>query len=278
MIDLSANPFFLDNESIDWVEKTIGAMTDSEKIWQLFADPLIGLNSQQILDYLVARPLGACSFRALNSTPEEARETLSSMQRQSKIPMLISADCGTGANGRLAGGTFVATAAQAGAATDSKKVAYDIGNIACRELGSVGYNWTFEPVGDLLLNWRNCLINTRAYSSDPDKVIECVDAFSKAADDNEFLSCLKHFPGDGWEERDQHIVAGNNGLSCDEWDDSFGKVYRHAISSGIKSIMIGHFTLPSWQRKLNPNLKDQDMDTACNRRIDKWSSERDSWL
>ena len=43
------------------------------------------------------------------------------------------------------------------------------------------------------------------------------------------VTCLKHFPGDGWEERDQHIVIANNGLSCEEWDETYGKVYRHFI-------------------------------------------------
>jgi beta-N-acetylhexosaminidase len=77
------------------------------------------------------------------------------------------------------------------------------------------------------------------------------------------VTCLKHYPGDGWEERDQHIVIGNNGLSCEEWDNSYGKVYSHFINDGLLSIMVGHFTMPAYQRKLNPNLQDKDIMPAC---------------
>ena len=75
--------------------------------------------------------------------------------------------------------------------------------------------------------------------------------------------CLKHFPGDGWEERDQHLAIGNNGLTCEEWDSTYGKIYRNAIEQGVLSIMVAHFTMPSYQRKLNPDLEDKDMQPAC---------------
>ena len=36
MIDLKANPFYLDDEAIAWVENTLAAMTTEEKAGQLF--------------------------------------------------------------------------------------------------------------------------------------------------------------------------------------------------------------------------------------------------
>ena len=36
MVDLRANPFFLNDEQITWVEDTIRSMTPEEKIGQLF--------------------------------------------------------------------------------------------------------------------------------------------------------------------------------------------------------------------------------------------------
>lgn len=263
MVDLRANPYFLSDEDVQWVEQTAAAMTEDEKIWQLFADPLMGRDQENLIAFLAEHPLGACPFRAGQFDNATARKILGAVQDAQKIPMLITADCGTGADGRLKTGTLVGTAAQAGAAPDNGETAYDIGSIACKELGAVGFNWAFEPVGDILLNWRNCLVNTRAFSSDPDRVITCVDQFLQAAKDNNFLPCLKHFPGDGWEERDQHIVEGNNGLSCEEWDATFGKVYQHCIDRGVPTIMVGHFTLPAYQKKLNPALRDADMTTAC---------------
>lgn len=263
MVDLKGNPFYLSDEDAAWVEQTIAGMTEDEKVWQLFADPLIGRDRVSLVEFLQTHPVGGCSFRAGELENAEARETLAQMQDNAKIPLLISADCGTGADGRLKHGTMIATAAQAGAAPDDGQVAYDIARAACRELGAVGFNWTFEPVGDILMNWRNCLVNTRAFGNNADRVITCVDQFIRGVEEQNFVPCLKHFPGDGWEERDQHIVQGNNGLSCEEWDATFGKVYAHCIQRGVKTIMVGHFTLPAYQRALNPALKDEEMVTAC---------------
>ena len=47
------------------------------------------------------------------------------------------------------------------------------------------------------------------------------------------VSCIKHWPGDGTEERDQHLVLGVNELSVEEWEESFGKVYRNHIENGV---------------------------------------------
>ena len=36
MIDLTANPFFLDQEAITWVEDTLASMTTAQKAGQVF--------------------------------------------------------------------------------------------------------------------------------------------------------------------------------------------------------------------------------------------------
>ena len=73
------------------------------------------------------------------------------------------------------------------------------------------------------------------------------------------VTCIKHFPGDGTEERDQHLVLGVNELSPEEWDASFGRVYKHHIDDGVEMFMAGHIALPYYQKKLNPRLADKDI-------------------
>ncbi len=34
------------------------------------------------------------------------------------------------------------------------------------------------------------------------------------------------FPGDGCDERDQHLVASVNDLSCEEWDATYGNYIK----------------------------------------------------
>lgn len=262
MVDIKANPFFLDDEAAAWVTDTIASMTMHEKICQLFADPLMGLSRDELVSFLERYPLGGIPFRAALFGNEEAQDIMADLQERAKIPYLYAGNCESGANGALPGGTLVASGAQVRAARDPE-IAYEVGRILGKETAAVGYNWTFGPVGDILMNWRNSLINTRAYGSDAAFVSQCVEAYNRGCMESGVAPCLKHFPGDGWEERDQHLAIGNNGLSCEEWDATFGLIYQDAIDQGVLSIMAAHFTLPAYQKRLNPGLKEEDMQPAC---------------
>ncbi|MCF0134879.1 MAG: glycoside hydrolase family 3 protein [Lachnospiraceae bacterium] len=258
MIDYKASPFFLDDADIQWVEDTYASMSLHEKACQLFFDPLAGMNREQLKDFLAKYPIAGMSFRGAQFPLEETQDILRELQATARIPYMIASDTEAGANAALRGGTFIASSAQAGAA-DDPEVAYHVTASAAAEIKAAGYNMSFGAVCDPLLNWRNSLINIRSYGRDKDLIIRCCDGFIKGFEENNMISCLKHFPGDGWEERDQHLVIANNGLSCEEWDALYGDIYTHFIQQGVRSIMVGHFTLPSYQRYFNPDLKDEDM-------------------
>ena len=82
------------------------------------------------------------------------------------------------------------------------------------------------------MNWRNTIVNTRAYGTNAESVIKYTSAYIKGLRQSNIASCAKHFPGDGTEERDQHLLLGVNELSVEEWDESFGKVYKQLIDEG----------------------------------------------
>lgn len=63
---------------------------------------------------------------------------------------------------------------------------------------------------------------------------------------------VKHWPGEGYDERDQHLVTTVNPLSMDEWEKSFGRLYRKAIAAGVMSVMSAHIALPAFVRALDP--------------------------
>ncbi len=263
MVDLRGNPFYLDDSAVKWVEETYAAMTPHERVCQLFHDPLMGMNKEQLIDFLAKYPIAGASFRGAQFTPEECQDILRAMQESVKIPLFISTDTETGANMPVRGGTYIANSAQCGATDDVGLHAYHVGSAAAQEIKALGYNMSFGAVGDIITNWRNCVINTRAYGDNADVAIEGCEGFIRGFEEQGLVTMLKHYPGDGWEERDQHIVIGNNGLSCEEWDASFGRVYKHFIDKGVKSIMVGHFTLPAYQRRLAPGLEDKDIMPAC---------------
>jgi beta-N-acetylhexosaminidase len=73
------------------------------------------------------------------------------------------------------------------------------------------------------------------------------------------ITCPKHFPGDGIDERDQHVSFIANSLTCKAWDAAFGVVYAAMIEAGVHSVMTGHIMRPVCRRHFNPRLKDADM-------------------
>ena len=75
--------------------------------------------------------------------------------------------------------------------------------------------------------------------------------FLKGANAAGVAISLKHFPGDGCDERDQHIVTSINDLTVEEWDESFGKVYQSLINQGAKTVMVGHIAQPAYVEALN---------------------------
>lgn len=71
-------------------------------------------------------------------------------------------------------------------------------------------------------------------------MIERAKAYFDGISESSMACAIKHFPGDGVDERDQHVVTSWNTLSVDEWRASFGRVYGALINHGVQSIMVGH--------------------------------------
>lgn len=258
MVDLKAKPFYLDDEKIRWVEDTISKMTIEEKIGQLF----IGMNylhTKEHYDSMINK-YHISAIRWQGGTLSEVYDQNRYYQENSKIPILIAANCEAGGNGAVKEGTLVATPAACGAS--GGEVAYKMGQVAGREAKAIGCNWSFAPVSDVLLNWRNTIVNTRAFSNDPDIVIECALEYMRGMHESGIACCTKHFPGDGSEERDQHLLMGCNDSSVEEWDNNWGKVYKALFDAGLESVMVGHICLPSYSRLLRPGIKDEDIKPA----------------
>lgn len=251
MVNLKAKPYYLDEEGISWVEETLKSMTIEEKIGQLF----INMGSSTEEEYL-KNALEKYKFGAVRYNPGPADKVLEQnriLQENSKIPLLIAANAESGGNGAFMGGTEIATPIKIGA-TRNVEYAYEMGRVSGIECAAIGANWTFAPVTDIMLNWRNPVIQTRTFGDDANRVLEMSKAYMKGFMESNGICAMKHFPGDGVDERDQHLSNSNNSLSCEEWDNTFGKVYSGMIDAGIHSIMVGHIMLPAYERKYNKGL------------------------
>jgi beta-N-acetylhexosaminidase len=255
-VDLRAKPYFLDEEQIRWVKDTITSMTLEEKIGQLFINLTLRRDPAYIRTLCNKYHIGGVRWQG--GAVEEVYEQNRLFQQESKVPVLIAANCESGGNGAVKEGTLVATHAACGAC-DTPDIARLMGRVAGTEAAAIGCNWTFAPGADVLLNWRNTIVNTRAFGNDPDKIIERCRAYMEGMAENGLACCAKHFPGDGVDERDHHLLTISNDLSCEDWDAVFGKVYRQLIEAGVESMMIGHIRLPAYSKKLRPGIRDDEL-------------------
>lgn len=253
---LKEKPFFLTDKDIDWVSETLDGMSEEEKIGQLFH--LIAYDSDEgFLNHLIGKykPSGVMC-RPMEA--DEAIKAVNTMQKASKLPLLVSANLEKGGNGVLTEGTSFGSPMLVAAGND-REAAGRLGKVCGREGGAAGVNWSFGPIIDIDYNFRNPITNTRTFGSDPETVKEMGKAYVQAIQNEGLAASIKHFPGDGCDERDQHLVVSVNHMECDEWDRTFGMVYRECIDAGAKTVMAGHIMLPHYSKALNPELNDEDM-------------------
>lgn len=255
-MDYTKKPFYLSVEDLEWVEKTFSKMTLDDKLNQVFVDMLWTEPANKVFSQQKKLQLGG--YRYNNMSAKKLWKQNAAIQEAGDIPALIAANVEAGGNGAVSGGTKIGEAI-ACAATSDPESAYDMAYCGCREAAAVGCNWTFAPVVDIDMNWRNCVIPMRSFGNDPDMVAKMGLAYMRGAHDAGIACCMKHFPGDGCDERDQHLVTSCNSLDCKTWDETFGKVYSTLIEAGIPSIMVGHITLPSYSRFFCPDIKDEDI-------------------
>lgn len=252
----SRKPFNLSGEQIEKIKNIYSSMDEDDKIGQLFF--VVGYRQDEEFLKDVAGRLRVGGLMCRSMSAEQVTGTVSILQKNAKIPLLIAANLEAGANGIVSEGTKVASQ-MAVAATGNPDNAYELGRICAEEGAAVGANYAFAPVCDIDLNFRNPITNTRTYGSDPAFVAECASAYAKACRERNMCYSVKHFPGDGVDERDQHLVTSINSLSVEEWDRTYGAIYKRLIEEGAPTVMVGHIALPSYEKAICPTIADEDI-------------------
>ena len=256
MVNLRVKPYNLDDEGVKWVEETIKSMTLEEKIGQLFINMGASRDEEYLTSVLNNYHIGGVRYNP--GTAEEVYDQNKILQENSKIPLLIAANTEMGGNGACTDGTYIGNEVKI-AATNDKKYAYEMGRVSGVEAAAIGCNWSFAPIVDINRNWRNPIISTRTWSADVEQTLELSLEYMRGIQESGIAPAAKHFPGDGIDERDQHLSFAPNPLSVEEWDATFGRVYSGLFEAGLPSIMAGHIALPEYVRHFNPEATTQEL-------------------
>jgi beta-N-acetylhexosaminidase len=243
------DPIAIDAEARAWVERTRDAMSTEEKIGQLFVFSTSQDSREELAPLLALKPGGINRF----PRPDLAafREATMFTVENASVPPIFTGD--------IEGGTISYPFATAVpnimglAACDDLATTEAVARLVARESRALGYDWSFGPVVDINEAFRSAIVGTRSFGSDPARVLAQAGVYARVLQEEGIAACLKHWPGDGFDERDQHLVTSINPLSVEEWHALYGRIYGTLIGAGVMTVMSAHIAFPAYIRARMPD-------------------------
>jgi len=259
----AADPLAIDAAARRWVERTRDSMSAEELVGQLFVFST-SQDSREELDPLLAlKPGGINRFptRDLAAFRDASVRTIEA----ASVPPIFTGD--------IEGGTisypFATTVPNIMglAACNDLGTTEAVARVVARESRALGYDWSFGPVVDINAVFRSAIVGTRSFGSDPLKVLQQASVYARVLQEEGIAACLKHWPGDGFDDRDQHLVTSVNPLSVEEWHALYGRIYGALIREGAMTVMSAHIAFPAYIRSRMPDAGHEAFQPATVSRI-----------
>ncbi len=121
-----------------------------------------------------------------------------------------------------------------------------------RELAEYGINLNFAPCADVNTNPNNPIIGERAFSDNPEKVIEGIKIFTKASRKFGIIPCVKHYPGHGDADKDSHLTLPIIDLPIEQMEKTHIKPFKYAVDNNIEMIMAAHLHCTCFDNDTKP--------------------------
>jgi beta-N-acetylhexosaminidase len=252
MIDskLAAAPFNLDRAALAWVHATFDRLSFEDKVAQLFILPWPGPSRDSLDAMKRLRPGGVTRFILRGETAETELAAFAALRDASVVPPFITADL-EGSRMSLPFGTEVLNPLGL-AAIDDPAATRTVARIIAEEAEAIGVNWSFTPVVEIHAAFRSAIVATRGFGSDVSVIARHALIQIAEFQRRGIAATVKHWPGEGYDDRDQHLVTTVNPLALEDWEATFGRLYRSAIDAGVMAVMSGHIAFPAFVRSLDP--------------------------
>lgn len=232
------------------IDKYITEMTLEEKLSQVQCIMGSFKTEEEIKEAVEKGKVGSVFIG--NQTKERFAE-IADAAKGATVPVIICADLVHGAGSRMFGATEFPHYLACSAA-DSEELMEKMGEITAQEGRAYGVHWTFGPVVDLCLERDNPMMHVRTAGDSTEHILKMSKVFVEGVQREGLMAATpKHFPGDGADARDTHITTLVNGLNREEWEKSYGVVWRGMIDSGAMTVMSGHIALPF----IDPEYEDE---------------------
>lgn len=245
----------------EYVLRKLDSMTLEEKVAQMFMitpEALTGYGTvtqagdvtrQALEEY----PVGGIIFFENNVVnPEQLTQMTANLQSYSKermdLPLFIGIDEEGGKVSRIAKNAnfpvpTVPYMSEIGASLDYNR-AYEAGKTIGQYLKQYGCNINFAPDADVITNPENTVVAERSFGSDPQVVANMALQYIAGLEENQVLSCMKHFPGHGATTGDTHAGYSYTMDTLEEMEDELYP-FQQGISQDISFIMVSHIAAPN---------------------------------
>jgi beta-N-acetylhexosaminidase len=242
---LALPPFNLSPLDIAWVRKTRDGMSITAKLRHLFVHLSFGGDLEELKKLVATNPAGIHRFAGPDL--ESSWTANKSIIEHSDIPPFLTADIEGGGNHKGPLTELPNQLAFAAVADDS--IREQALNVLASEAASIGLNWSFTPCIDINKATLSAIVGTRSFGSNIATIRQNAVQHVKALRRHGIATAAKHWPGEGCDDRDQHLVGTINPLGTDEWHSTFGSLYSSLIDAGILSVMSAHIALPAYAAK-----------------------------
>ena len=240
---LTKFPFNLTIDDLAWVTRTRDGMSTAQKIRQLFVHISIGFNEDELI---AAQPAGFMPVE--NRELEKSWNTNRRFLEGCEIPPFLAQDLEGGGNHRSAM-TDMPNQLAFAAVTDMAACGKAL-QVVAKEASALGFNWSFTPCVDINHAFRSAIVGTRSYGSDVETIARHAKLHMDVFRQHGLACAAKHWPGEGYDDRDQHLVTTINPLNQSDWQATFGRLYGDLIKGGLLSVMSAHIALPHYAEKL----------------------------
>jgi beta-N-acetylhexosaminidase len=246
---LAVAPFHLDAAGCDWVRNTLAGMDDDARIKHLFIHIFRGHDPAAVTRINALAPAGVTRFFSGDGSGD--LDMLDALHSGATIPYLLSADL-EGSRMSMPFGTEVPNPLALAAVNDTEAT-QAISALTAREARAAGVNWSFTPVLDINAAFRSPIVATRGFGSEPARIARHARAHMAALQAHGVAATAKHWPGEGHDDRDQHLVTTVIPLSVEDWRATHGALYTDLITQGVLSVMSAHIAFPAYMAKKHPD-------------------------
>ncbi len=236
-------------EAEAWAEATLAGLSIEQKVGQMICEqmrgefvPEDGPGFMKILGLIRAHGIGALVL--YGGTPYDTASLLNRLQKESKLPLFVSADFEGGPGQQISGATeFPANMALS--AAGSEDLAYERGRAGAAEGRAIGIHITYSPVVDVQTRPDNPVLGVRSFGRDIDLLGRMAGAYIRGYQDNGMLATAKHYPGRG----DVDLIPGTeftaNNKPAEAVEAEDFRAFQKAVEAGVTYIMSEHISVPS---------------------------------